>query len=535
MNPEIEWLQRRWNLPDRAIPSVRRLLAAETDGGTAVELGHPPEEFGDACGGAADATPLVRVEAGGRWFLQSRRLHDIEAEIARRISVFAGSAPLPDATVRDSFPDSPPDDPQRRAAEVALERRLTIITGGPGTGKTFTLARILALLTRAGVPPERVRLAAPTGKAADRMRDAITRTSEGSPSIAASAGTLHALLGIRPGGAPRFDARARLPCDVLIVDECSMIDAFLCAATLRALPDDARLILLGDPNQLESVGIGSPFAAMVRFASAPASPLAPNHVHLRTTHRFRDQPGIFRLADAIERRDADAAADLLSASRSPDAPDGLAWIPPATRPAGVPDFPKVIVDALANVAQSASPEAALAAMRGVCILTAQREYFVGALAISAAVDAALATHGVVRNRPIIINRNDPETGLRNGNVGIIHLGNDGEREAWFDGGGDDKPRRFPIGALPDFSSAWAITIHRSQGSEYDHVLVILPREDSPLATRELIYTAITRARKSVHLLGGLDAVRAAVRSEPSRITLLGSALHTQFAAGDTAG
>ncbi|MBE2203258.1 MAG: exodeoxyribonuclease V subunit alpha [Chthoniobacterales bacterium] len=533
MNPDLFWLQSRWHLPDSRTADVLRHLEEERRGGTA-----SPTDGADADWGAAAGTPdapLVLVPWEGQTFLQSRRLFRAESKIARDILRLAESTfpAAPSELLDRLFPDAAADDRQRAAARMAASRSLALITGGPGTGKTHTLARILLLLTAGGISADRIRLAAPTGKAADRMKKAVTDSLDGlDPSvsarrsdlarIAASSSTLHALLGYHPGtGRCRFDARNPLSCAVLIVDECSMVDVLLWRALLAALPADARLILLGDPNQLESVGQGNVFAELARIASS-GGPLTPCHVHLTEARRFRERPAILELSRALERSDAEAAVHLLSTTAPSD---GVSWIPTTGGLLPCAKFPPDILAALEAVAVAATPAAALEALGGVCVLTAQREFFVGAKAVSAAIDAFLSARPGTRNHPIIINRNDPETGLRNGTVGVFHRDDHGAHRAFFPSvrGGLEE---ISAAKLPDHSPAWAITIHRSQGSEYDSVLVILPQEKSPMTTRELLYTAITRARKHVHIVGTLDGVRKAVLTPSSRRTLLAAHLAT---------
>lgn len=539
--PDIEWLQRKWGLPDRAVKPVQDLLREEACGSTACAIAGTIPDWGDAAGGVEGSTPLVIIENAGKQYLQSRRLCAAERDVAARILGMAGKEiPLPDAIgqLPELFPDAAKPDLQAAAARVAVSRQLTMITGGPGTGKTYTLARILALLVAAGIPANTIRLAAPTGKASDRMKRAISDSLAGLPKdfqkhadalarIADSSSTLHKLLRYNPqSGRSSFDARQPLPCGVLIVDECSMVDVLLWRAALQALPGDCRLILLGDPNQLESVGQGNVFAELARAAGLEGSPLALAHVHLTEARRFKDRPDILAFAQALEKADAEAAAKLLENSRGGDASRGLAWLesPGGTFPCG--SFPKPVLDALEAVALAGSPEEALAALEKICILTAQREYFVGAKAVGAGIDQHFLSQKGVRNQPVIINHNDPETGLRNGTVGVIHTAPDGKRKAWFQSG-DGKLKDVAVSKLPDFSPAWAITIHRSQGSEYDDVLVILPRVESPMATRELLYTAITRARKNVSIAGDLETVKKAATTSSARCTMLAGFLHPE--------
>lgn len=535
-NPDIDWLQRKWALPDEAAGCIERLLCEESGGGTACVLSGNLPSWGNAATepGRDIVAPLVVVRHGGKAFLQSQRLFDAEGAIARSLLVRCGRVNDRNATAAaldKLFSGVPGDDLQRKAAEVALSRLLAIITGGPGTGKTYTLARILAALVAEGIPSTRIRLAAPTGKAADRMKKAILESAAGLPgtsenerkamvSVAGSCTTIHSLIGYNPGmGRAKFGPQNPLSCQVLILDECSMIDALQWRVLLAAIPPDCRLILLGDPNQLESVGQGNVFAEVTREASSKNSPLHPCHVHLTEARRFKERPAILEMARALEQSDANAAEDILKASIGEDCEHGIAWI---ERDGGVPafeQFPGAVIDALERVAFASTPEAALDALDQVCVLTAQRQYYVGATAMSAMIEKRFSGQAAVRNHPIIIDRNDPETGLRNGNVGVIHLDADGNRKARFRGFGN-KLEEFSLARLPDFSPAWAITIHRSQGSEYDNVMVVLPHEDSPLATRELLYTAITRARKNVFVVGSLSSVRKAAETPSTRTTLL---------------
>jgi exodeoxyribonuclease V alpha subunit len=226
--------------------------------------------------------------------------------------------------------------------------------------------------------------------------------------------------------------------------------------------------------------------------------------------------------------DAEAAVKLLSEAKGTAAPAGIAWLEISGSSLSWSAFPESVQNALTAVAKADTPQAAMAALGRICILTAQREYFVGSKAMSEAVERHFAAGALAaerRNQPIIINQNDPETGLRNGSVGVITAGPDGVRRAWFPGlKGEGSFQELSVAKLPDFSPAWALTIHRSQGSEFDEVLVVLPRQESPMTTRELIYTAITRARKTVYIAGDLESVRKAAENRSKRITMAGAHL-----------
>lgn len=537
-SPDIEWLQRMWGLPETAIPSVLELLQEESRGSTACVLTENIPDWGNAAGGREKESPLVISEHRGKRYLQSRKLHRAEQEIAARMLTLAGQEipqPFDAGNLSKLFPGTGETDLQSRAVRVVMSRQLAMITGGPGTGKTYTLARILALLVASGTPPNRIRLAAPTGKASDRMKQAIRDSLAGLPGefqqhtgslgrIAESSSTLHKLLGYNPRlGASRFGASQPLPCSVLIVDECSMVDVLLWRAVLLALPADARLVLLGDPNQLESVGQGNVFAELARVARADGSKLGPTHVHLTQARRFSGRPDILAFARALEESQAEEAVKILEKSTGTGASGGLGWLSRPGATLSCAEFPKPILDALGKVARAESPQEALEALGKICILTAQREYFVGSKAMSASIEQYFSHQAGVRNQPVIIDHNDAETGLRNGTLGVIHLSPGGKRKAWFHAG-DGTLKGIAVARLPDFSPAWAITIHRSQGSEYDDVLVILPREESPLATRELLYTAITRARHNVYVAGELASVQKAAATSSDRCTLLASFL-----------
>jgi len=538
VSPHLDWLIRRWNLPTAGpeASAVMQLLAAEDSGSTACVL-DPQRKYnwGNAVADhrGSEHSPLVIVDSARGLFLQSRHLSGVERAISARLSALAQvQQPAAASEILSAGWEAASglSDQQLVAARHACDHRLTILTGGPGTGKTFTLARILALFVESGVSDGEIRLAAPTGKAADRMKQAVSDSISTLPdacrphgqalqAIAHTSTTLHSLLGYHPdSGKCRYHRARPLRCQVLIVDECSMVDLLLWHALFDALPQTARVILIGDPNQLESIGQGNVFAEIAGIASDPSSRLGGFLVHLSEARRFKDRPGILAFANALEAGDADTAVRVLEHC---DQDSGLAWMPMASGNLPMEDgFPASVLRALGDVAFATTPEDALDAMQHICILTAQRQYFVGAVAVSEQLENFFRSQGREQvNQPVIINRNDPETGLRNGSIGIIHTDGEGQRLAWFrDVRGELKA--YSLASLPEFSPAWAITVHRSQGSEYREVFVILPREDSPLATRELLYTAITRAKSQVTIAGDLDAVRKAVSTRSDRVTLL---------------
>ena len=564
--PEIDLLVRRWKLPDSRIANVKQLLADQADGGTASILpADTPTDFnwGAACqfvpegltpGGEAAIgvapTPLVLRQYARNRYLQTWRFFSAEQTIARELLTRANTkTPKLTRSVAELLSDlgaDPINDQQAQAITCALEHSLAIITGVPGSGKTYTLARLLALLIKAtpGNCPT-IRLAAPTGKAAERLKETVEKTAEELPSslgaeikaalkkAAAGASTLHNLLGFNPGtGRCRYDSDVPLSCDVLIVDECSMVDTLMWQALLTALQPSTRLVLVGDPHQLESVAAGDVLGSLVRFAQEqPNGPLSKVWVHLTESLRFRNRSGIGALALAVVNYRPDAAVRLLASHPSTlddtYPADGLAWSGDQTGHFYWECLPGPVRLAITAVADAPTPAEALNALTHVRILTAHREHTMGAVGLNETIQRHLSLRpGSHRapNQPIIINQNDPETKLTNGSVGIL-MEQNGTLAAFFPSGSADiAPRRIPLRRLPDHSPAWALTIHRSQGSEFDQVVVILPNDESPLATRELIYTGITRARECVHVWGAEATVRKALDERVLRCTLLEASL-----------
>lgn len=489
--------------------------------------------------------PLI-LDAAGRLYLE--RLWRDEDLVARDLA--ARAAPRTDvdpaalaAPLRRLFPgDDPGTAGQRRAAAVAALHGLGILCGGPGTGKTHTVARLLALLVElAGDRPPRVALAAPTGKAAQRLAESLRRSADVLPAgfkLPDTVPTLHRLLGLRPDGSARHDADHPLACDLLLIDEASMVDLPLLARTLRALPVRARLILLGDPNQLASVEAGAVLgelcagaggysaagAARLAAATGDAAPgggpggMGDAIALLEHSYRFEGGGAIGRLAAAVNAGDAAAALALLRAGgavrfEAIDTPAALgarlaAQVAPALQP---------LFENSGDAADAAfEPAAALARLGAFQVLTALREGPFGVAGVNAAIERALHRRGLIRGqaanypgRPLLITRNDYGLGLFNGDLGLLLPDASGVLRAWF-AGPDSAPRALTPTRLPAHESAYALTVHKSQGSEFDRLLLILPPQPNPLLTRELIYTALTRARDGVTVWGAEATLAAAI-------------------------
>lgn len=437
---------------------------------------------------------------------------------------------------------------QREAAALASRSPVAVISGGPGTGKTTTLAALLALIIEqqenpASGPvasPLRILLAAPTGKAAARMQEAVRQARgrlplavEVAAGIPDQARTLHRLLGLRPDGNSRYHGGHHLPVDLLVVDEASMVDLTLMARLLAALPPRARLVLLGDRDQLASVEAGAVFADLCQSATEQGI-LAAGFGQLNHSFRFGDQAGIGRLARCLREGNSAAALALLQkASQSGDAVGELVW-QPTPDPDGAVQAALAGYGAYLEAVRAGRPVQELQHGFGKFrLLTAHRQGPWGVARFNSAIERALA--GTLGHdprqpwypgRPVMVAANDYALGLFNGDIGIAAPDPEcGELMVWFEGEGGAlrpvAPQR-----LPAFDPAWALTVHKSQGSEFDRVLLVLPDQPSPLVSRELVYTAVTRARQSVQLWATASALREACQRRIERYSGLAQRLGT---------
>lgn len=501
----------------------------------------------------------VFVLAAGRLYL--RRFYNDERLIERRLVEMAADGgngaltPELEARLRLVFPGA--GSAQQVAARGALTRRLTLITGGPGTGKTYTAARILALLTHQhdGERPLRVRLSAPTGKAAARLGESIRLARASMPPgtfldgmIVDEACTLDRLLGRRrQASAYRHHADCPLEADVVMVDEASMVDLAKMARLLDALPAQARLVLLGDRHQLAAVAPGSVLAAI---CAAPA--IAPAVVELTESRRFAPGGAIARFSSAVNAAtDAEAASRAVALLVPPDADteDAVGFIEvPAvlkTWQSGVDTrFAYAVLRGYRDFLDAQTPATAFASLADFRVLCALRRGPLGAEQVNALIEEILSLHGLqvdklppdcrpahalaptgafYSHRVVMITQNDYATGLFNGDVGIaLAAADDPQRLAvYFEQPADadgERYRRVPCHLLPAHETAFAISVHKSQGSEFGRVLVLLPPTDSPVVTRELIYTAVTRTRSGVTLWGGRESLTAAMQRTVRRFS-----------------
>ncbi len=497
------------------------------------------------CGEANSEAITPLVLEGTRLYLQ--RYWQYEIRLARRLSDLAGCAEPVVHNLRarlDIFFPRSPETPNRQKAAVAiaLTRRFSIITGGPGTGKTTIVATLLLLLAEQAAAKGHsleINLAAPTGKAAARMSESLgiqlnKMQRQGLIDSAVrnmlpdTAYTLHRLLGARPDDASFWHhAQNPLAVDVLVVDESSMIDFRLMDALIDALPRNARLVLLGDKDQLASVEAGNVFGELCRgagefsekrcqeIASLSGEKLPPGKRPtllsdatglLEYSYRFAGGSGIGRLAHAVNKRDF-TACQMLLAKPSPD----LVIINHEGMVKGL--LIKTAVngyrDYLAAL-QAGLPDRDILQRHGTFqVLCALRDGVFGVNRLNLAIEAALMEEGLIKTnrafyagRPILITQNDHSLRMYNGDIGVILPGEEGKLAACFLQA-DGTVRRIAPSRLPNHETVYAMTVHKSQGSEFDHVLFILPDSDSrhvqSLIRRELIYTGITRAKTLVTL------------------------------------
>ncbi len=408
---------------------------------------------------------------------------------------------------------------QAQAINVALQQGLTLITGGPGTGKTFTLVRILMALLQQN-PHLNVALAAPTGKAAARMQEAL-RTSLAKTPLAAgllsvlpnTAFTLHRLLGMGHGTKAKFNAQQPLPYDLIIVDEASMIDLRMAAQLFAAIAPTARLILLGDANQLAAVEAGAVLAEI-----STAQSLLSSSVQLTESQRFGQNSGIGQLAAAVCAGASDATLVLLKQGLTDVAYHALEQSETMAQKLFQGYLPLV-----AALQQQHSISETLTAFDRYRVLCAVREGSYGVVSINQRLSVLLQKalglaedplkmwfHG----RPVMVTQNDYTLGVFNGDIGITVEEDDGFY-VYFPAR-DGEPMRVSAARLAHSETALALTIHKSQGSEFAHVAVVLPKDDTPILSRELIYTGITRAKTKISLWALEPLIAQAVQRKTQR-------------------
>ena len=470
-----------------------------------------------------------------------------EREVAADLGTFSDGPPAPidEAVLVDGlarlFAGEPDDSRQRLAAATAVRRRFAVVAGGPGTGKTTTVARIVALLAEqafaAGNPSPLIALAAPTGKAAARLEEAVhaeaatldVNDATRAQLLELHASTLHRLLGWQPGSHSRFRHHRinRLPHDIVIVDETSMVSLSLMARLVESVRPDARLVLVGDPGQLTSIEAGAVLGDIV----GPA--IGKGVVVLDRVHRFGG--GIALLADAIRRGDPDEVVEVLATK-----PADVSWIPVDAADTEVELELTAVRDeaiaagrAVVNAARAGAAHDAIAALGAFRILCAHRRGAQGVVAWTSRIEGWLAASisgfhpdgPAYVGRPLLVTENDYELRLYNGDTGVVIQRDPHRVSAAFERGGE--LLEFTPTRLAAIETAFAMTIHKSQGSQFDTAVVLLPAATSRILTRELLYTAATRARNRLIIVGTEEALRVGVTRPVARASGLRGRLWAQ--------
>jgi exodeoxyribonuclease V alpha subunit len=543
--------------PERLATALAGVNAAEQAGAVRALLDRVRRgdagPFGEVVGRAGERKPLV-LEGD---FLSTEKMRDVEERFCARVRAkVARPAVADERTIRKSVQAvvaGPPalSDEQKGAVRAALSTGIALVTGGPGTGKTTIVVALLRALHWAGVPGESVAVAAPTGKAAHRLEQAIAASLAAGPRDLAEAGlaasapapqTLHRLLGWSPAQG-RFARHENdpLPHAVVLVDEASMIDLVMMDRLLRALRDDARLVLLGDADQLPSVEAGAVFRDLCAGLGG---------TRLTKNLRVASDPAARRIVDVATAVNAGDTGRRFAAAVTPRAPAALEfegvehvdstfalsadaflerwW---CARVASSPDFERRASrvyaerDGVLGDEDRADLGALLDHYARARILCATRlqGFPACAEAINERLLARMPPGRLARGprraarlrpgAPVLVQRNDYERRLYNGDQGVVVRVDRGRGDgaelmaAFVRGAGFDL---WPVDDLPDLAASFAMTVHKAQGSEFDHVALVLPDADLPLLTRELVYTAVTRARRSVALVGPRDLLARAV-------------------------
>ena len=450
---------------------------------------------------------------------------------------------------------------QRVAAFLAIKNRFSVISGGPGTGKTTTLAKILCILYELD-PHLKIALAAPTGKAAARMGEAvkeikkklideIPEMEETVQKIPEDSGsTLHRLLGTRLYSESfKHNRDNRLKHDLVIVDECSMISVPLMSKLLEALRDDARLILLGDKDQLASVEAGRCFGDICESSAVNAFSrnfvddykhitgielpvihnAARSTVQLEKSHRFPENSIVGRISKLINTGNelsAQAALDLAKKGLPPENSEGnlsVTWHTTANQRSLINELTPIVKLFYKPLIEAESPLKALEALETIRVLGCIKDGVFGVMNLNIQIEKILVREKMIQqddvfyeNRPIMILKNDYSLNLFNGNMGIFRKDVNGNRRAWFPGAKKGELRSFAPSLLPEHETAYAITVHKAQGSEFDTVVLVLPVSDSQVLTRELMYTGITRTKRSVIILGTESIFLQAISRQVAR-------------------
>lgn len=551
---------------DESVSSNNSDASVDTDGtGSEIE----PDHADTSMRRSTQLSPLVldesnRLYLARYWVLEQSLTRSVNQLLDRQAPV-VDSNKLKLALNKLFVADDQPDWQKASVANAVLSN-FCVITGGPGTGKTYTVTALLGALIDQGIEPRKIALAAPTGKASTRLTQSIQKDLTGLlqklglPEASFESVTLHKLLGARPGRVqPRHHANFPLLYDVVIIDEASMIDLPMMARTFEALAPGARIVLIGDKDQLHSVESGMVLGDIcggrthaqlseargaelddVGVVNVPVSAktggrIADHIVYLEKSHRVQDDGGISKLASAVNSGDVDSAMQLLDS----DAQQNLLLVPQDSV-----NLTNVLCENVLPVcrkyAAAESPLQALQIMSDTGVLCALRHGPTGSVRINSLVEKLLIDDGVIsqgafgdsgynngyyHGRPLMITENSGHQRLFNGDHGLVLIDENNTPAVYFaadtasiaDGRDSaDSVRVIGCNRLPQHETFYAMTVHKSQGSEYSTVVVVLPDTDSPILSRELLYTAITRARSKVIVLANEAQLRACIERRSIR-------------------
>ncbi|MBK8453746.1 MAG: exodeoxyribonuclease V subunit alpha [Thiofilum sp.] len=504
-------------------------------------------------GKPSDKKPLIVSDTHAWFYRYWQYEHELGQALKPLLQPIIAPAQLKEAL--NKLFNTTQTDWQKIATALALNQRFMIISGGPGTGKTTTVTRILALLLQLpDINPKRIQLAAPTGKAAMRLQESIQLAQQRlnvsgliREQLKIPSQTLHRLLGYRPAtNTFSYHRECPLPVDVLVIDEASMMDIALMTKVLAALPNTARLILLGDKDQLAAVETGSVFRDLCAQANNHFSPkiaqlLKPFDIHLPShlgveglndhivileqSYRFNTTAGIGQLAQAIKTANLKQLSEVLHGTD-----EALEWINQDSLAseeliAGWQDYFEAV--------EQGDVEACFQAFNRFRILAPMRQGVRGTELLNNKIEqlaskrlpntfGSLRAQGWYVGRPVMVTKNDYVQHLFNGDIGIALNDAAGQLRVYFPDTQSGKYRSITPVRLPLFDSAWAMTIHKSQGSEFDEVLLIMPDStEHSLLGRELLYTGVTRARHKLRLLASLEVLAVALqRSTPPSSRIL---------------
>lgn len=518
--PEVYSTLHSWilGLGDALAQGDTCLMLSENSLAISAALAHPLVVYAVD----ADRTPAPLVYDGQRLYFW-RQWHE-EYALARQLAKLLAPQPAVQVSL---MPNDPANALQRAAIELAARQPFSIITGGPGTGKTFTLVRIVRAL-QAAQPELRIALAAPTGKAAQRMQTVLS--AEFSQAGIAmgnmqTAQTVHRLLGLG-GAAPRYHAKNLLPFDLIVIDEGSMLDLALASQLFAAIGVGTRLIILGDANQLAAVDAGAVLADL-----SEATQLAAYRIELQESRRFDPQQGIGRLAAAVLKNDRIAIGQALAASAT-NGGQVQHYVPDEAKPEASYALLWQGFSAYVDALQQRVPVAELfACFEQYRILCAQRSGLFGTQQVNRAMSSRLQLALGIRKsrqqewyhgRPVLVTRNDYGLRLSNGDIGLCLADEQGRWQLHFSHLAE--PIAVTRVALEQLETAFALTIHKSQGSEFKRVAMLLDPKAGGLLSRELVYTAITRAKEQIDVWATPEVLRYAVSRRTLRRTGLGEQL-----------